>query len=72
MSQSDLGKMGVESFSNLCLKHEALEHHLSDRCRFHICPKFPADKSSALQVTQPFETRSTSSLAQVWWHFLQT
>lgn len=63
MSQSDLGKMDVEWFSNLCFKTRvALDYHLSDRCCFHIwvCPTFLADKSSALQATQPFETPSTS------------
>lgn len=73
MPQSDLGKMVVESFSNLCLQQDG---HLNITYLTgavpHICPKFPADKSSALQVIQSFETRSTASLAQVWWHFLQT
>jgi len=65
----------LNNFQNVCLRtHLAPEHHLSDRCRFHIwvCSKILADKSSALQLIQPFETRSTSYLAQVWWHFLQT
>lgn len=74
MSQSDLGKILVECLSKLCLKTHGALYHLSDRCCFHIwvCSMFLADKSSALQVIQPFETSSTLSLAQVWWHFLQT
>lgn len=41
MFQSDLGKMAVECFSNLCSNAgKALQHHLSDRCSHTwMCPR---------------------------------
>lgn len=47
----------------------ALLYHVSDSMGVSQDPSRYLKCSS---VIQPFETRSTSSLAQVWWHFLQT